>query len=202
MVAKENERGTYWEDAEGNVWLGYGYGQSGVALFLLKLFELTNNAVYLEVGKQALAYDLSHGHATESGILSFADSAADTATFSPYLEVGTAGIIKVLIRYKMYHEINKLVDDLARKYAIGIGLSWGLASFIDVFIDLYKNTKDAKYLEMSKKPLAGIKDIYLVKTPKGLAVPGEGMFRVSCDYATSVAGVMHTLYKYSNLKYA
>jgi hypothetical protein len=68
--------------------------------------------------------------------------------------------------------------------------------------ELYKNTKDAKYLEMSKKPLAGIKDIYLVKTPKGLAVPGEGMFRVSCDYATGVAGVMHTLYKYSNLKYA
>jgi serine/threonine protein kinase len=201
MVAKENERGTYWEDAEGNVWLGYGYGQSGVALFLLKLFELTNNASYLECGKEALAYDLSHAYSTEDNILSFADSAADTSTFSPYLEVGTAGIIKVLLRYEMFDEIDKLVNDLARKYAVGIGLSWGLASFIDVFIDLYKHTKDAKYLEMIKKPLAGIKDIYLVKTSKGLAVPGEGMFRISCDYATGVAGVMHTLHKYVSLNY-
>jgi hypothetical protein len=48
---------------------------------------------------------------------------------------------------------------------------------------------------MAQRPIAGIYDFYLIKQPTGLATPGDGLFRISCDYATGVAGVMRTLYR-------
>jgi hypothetical protein len=35
-----------------------------------------------------------------------------------------------------------------------------------------------------------------------LATPGDNLFRVSCDYATGVAGVLRALHRYSHLEEA
>lgn len=44
-----------------------------------------------------------------------------------------------------------------------------------------------------------IVSFYLVKQPQGSATPGDGLFRISCDYATGVAGVLRTLHRYTHL---
>jgi lantibiotic modifying enzyme len=49
--ARENERGLYW-DNDGLLHLGYAYGQSGVALFLLRLAEITGQERYRSEGRR------------------------------------------------------------------------------------------------------------------------------------------------------
>jgi hypothetical protein len=75
---------------------------------------------------------------------------------------------------------------------------YGLGSFVDVLTDAYLFSKDVKYLEMAKRPLTGIRDLYLIKQPIGIATPGDNLFRISCDYATGVAGVMRTLHRFTH----
>lgn len=195
--AQESELGVYWEN-DGLLHLGYGYGQSGVALFLLRLFQLSGKEKFLYEGRRALEFDLSHGEERESGVLSFPRAPGDP-TVVPYLEEGSAGIARVAIRYGIWDErLEKMLADVHRKYAGFVGLLYGLGSFVDVLTDAYLFSDDVKYLEMAKRPITGIRDLYLLERPEGLATPGDNLFRVSCDYATGVAGVLRALHRFTH----
>ena len=195
--ARESEHGTYWE-SDGLLHLGYGYGQSGAALFLLRLFQLSGKERFLFEGQRALEFDLAHGEERESGVLSFPRAPGDP-TVVPYLEEGSAGIARVAIRYGMWGDrLEKILSDLHRKYAGFVGLLYGLGSFVEVLTDAYQFSKDEKYLEMAQRPIAGIRDLYLLKYPNGWATPGDNLFRISCDYATGVAGVMRTVHRFTH----
>lgn len=175
---KENGDGKiYWNDEE-NIYLGLGYGQSGVVLFLLRLYQLTDTEKYLLGGRKALEFDLVNSKEIEKGkVRSFASSIGDI-TFEQYLESGAAGVIKTLLRYRINKGIEKFIRDIHRKYSIFCGLFYGLSSFLDVFVDAFLYLKDVKYLEMAKRLLSGIKELYLLNTQKGLATPGDGLFRI------------------------
>ena len=195
--AQETEQGIYWEN-DGLLHLGYGYGQSGVALFLLRLFQLSGKEKFLYEGRRALEFDLSHGEEREPGVLSFPRAPGDP-TVVPYLEEGSAGIAKVAIRYGIWDErLEKILVDAHRKYAGFVGLLYGLGSFVDVLTDAYLFSDDVKYLEMAKRPITGIRDLYLIERPEGWATPGDNLFRVSCDYATGVAGVLRALHRFTH----
>ena len=195
--AQENEQGIYWEK-DGLLHLGYGYGQSGVALFLLRLFQITGKERFLAVGQRALDFDLSHAEERENGVLSF-PRAPGEPTVVPYLEEGSAGIARVAIRYGIWDErLEKILADVHRKYAGFVGLLYGLGSFVDVLTDAYLFSDDVKYLEMAKRPVTGIRDLYLLERSEGWATPGDNLFRVSCDYATGVAGVLRALHRFTH----
>ena len=194
---RENEKGLYWE-AEGLLHLGFGYGQSGVALFLLRLAQLTGNEQYRAAGKRALEFDLSHAEEREKGVLSFPRTPGDS-TALPYLEEGSAGIARVAIRYGLWDDrLEMILAEAHRKYSGYAGLLYGLSGLVDVFTDAYLFSKDVKYLELAKRPLTGIRDLYLIKQSNGLATPGDNLFRISCDYGTGVAGVMRTLHRFTH----
>jgi hypothetical protein len=95
--------------------------------------------------------------------------------------------------------MESMLAEVHRKYAGFPGLLFGLGSFVDVLTDAFQFSGDVKYLEMAKRPLSGIKEMYLIKQPQGTATPGDGLFRISCDYATGVAGVMRALHRFSHL---
>ena len=192
--AKKDAKGLFWE-RDGVVPVGLGYGQSGVALFLLRLSQATGEEKWRIFGQHALDYDLHCGTEIEKGVVSFPGSAGDT-TLEPYLEEGTAGIVKVLLRYGMVKEAEFLSTDLWRKYSISASYLFGLGSCVDALVDLFIFTKNEKYLRMAERPLAGIKDLYLIKTRNGLATPGDGGLAISCDWGTGVAGVMRVLHRY------
>jgi hypothetical protein len=199
-AAKENDRGVYWEDT-GIIQLGLGYGQSGVALFFLRLFELTGDEELLAKGKRALELDLSYGVEMERDGVSFPCAPSDP-TLLPYLEEGSAGIAKVAMRYGLWDRTEGLFTNVHRKYAGFVGLLYGLGSFADVLTDAFLLSGDGRFLEMAKRPVSGIRDLYLIRQSSGLATPGDGLFRISCDYATGVAGVLRTLYRFSHLEAA
>lgn len=195
-VAQESDRGIYWESAK-LVHLGYGYGQSGVALFFLRLFQLSGKGKFLSEGRRALEFDLSHGVECENGVLSFPRAPSDS-TLLPYLEEVSAGIAKVAIRYGMCDQMEMILSDVHRKYASFAGLLYGLGSFVDVLTDAFLFSNNGKFLEMAKRPISGIRDLYLIKQSHGLATPGDGLFRISCDYATGVAGVLRAVHRFTH----
>jgi serine/threonine protein kinase len=196
--AKEDPNGIYWED-DGVIHLGLGYGQSGVALFFLRLSQVLGISDWRELGRRALSYDLSHGYAIEPGVLSFTSTPDDHITYEQYIEEGSAGIAKVAIRYGIWDDIDYILADVHRKYSGFAGLLFGTSGFVDVLVDAYIYSGNAKYLEMAKRPIAGLRDLYLIKQPHGYATPGDNLFRISCDYATGVSGVMRTLYRMAHL---
>ncbi|HUK90060.1 MAG TPA: class III lanthionine synthetase LanKC, partial [Blastocatellia bacterium] len=184
----ENERGTHWKSGD-LVHLGLGYGPSGVALFFLRLFEMSGDEKWLRFGRQALLFDISHGVELEPGIVTFPRGVNDT-TVDPYLEEGSAGIARVALRFGMFEKAESMLLDAHRKYSVFAGLLYGTTSFVDIFTDARQFLDDDKYRQMARRPLAGIRDMYLLKYQEGWATPGDGLFRVSCDYATGVAGVL------------
>ncbi|UTY60537.1 class III lanthionine synthetase LanKC [Massilia sp. erpn] len=196
--AKENERGVYWEE-DGRVWIGFGYGQSGIALFLLRLSQISGEDKWRDMGKKAVLFDMSWGRELEPGNLTVAANPEDTTTYEHYIEEGSAGIIKVAIRYGLWDDtLEAFIGDIDRKYASFAGLIFGLAGFADVLIDAYRYSLDEKYLAMADSSLQGIIDLYLLKYDDGYATPGENLFRITCDYATGVAGIMRTFHRRAN----
>jgi serine/threonine protein kinase len=195
--SQKSENGIFWE-SENLVHLGYGYGQSGVALFLLRLYQVTGSDKFLTEGRRALEFDLSHGIEIENGVLSFPRGPSEL-TLEPYLEQGSAGIAKVALRYGLRDELETILLDVHRKYSVFAGLLFGLGGFIDILTDAFLFSKQVKFLDMARRPVAGIRDLYLVKESKGSATPGDGLLRISCDYATGIAGVLRALHRFTHL---
>lgn len=195
--AKKDDRGIYWQDS-GGVRLGLGYGQSGVALFLLRLAQMLGEPKWRKLGRQAVEFDLSHGVELEPGVTSFGGEAGELATVFPYIEQGSGGIAKVAMRYGLWDGLDRLIANAHRKYSGFPGLIFGLTGFLDVMTDAQRYSNDPKYGEMAALPLRGLRDLYLFHTPHGLAAPGENLFRVSCDYATGLAGIMYTLHRHEH----
>lgn len=197
-AAQESESGIYWR-VNDLVHLGYGYGQSGVALFFLRLSQVSREKEFLLRGRRALEFDLNHAVQIEKGVLSFPRTPSDQSTLLPYLEEGSAGIAKVAIRYGGWDRMDMVLSDIYRKYSGFAGLLYGLASFIDVFTDAFLFSRDSRFLDMATRPISGIRDIYLIKQQRGKATPGDNLFRISCDYATGVAGVMRALHRFARV---
>lgn len=196
--AKEDDRGLYWENKQSDVvQLGFGYGQSGLALFFLRLFEITGDQEFLAIGKRALEFDLSHAVENENGGVAFPGAVSDP-TLVAYLEEGSAGIAKVAMRYGIWEGMAPILSSTHRKYAAFPGLLYGLGSFVDVLTDAFLLSGDGRFLEMAKRPICGLRDLYLMEKPTGLATPGDGLLRITCDYATGVAGVMRALQRFSH----
>nr|WP_180165158.1 class III lanthionine synthetase LanKC [Stenotrophomonas sp. SbOxS2]NYT98078.1 protein kinase/lanthionine synthetase C family protein [Stenotrophomonas sp. SbOxS2] len=195
--ALRSERGIFWE-GDGAVRIGFGYGQSGVALFLLRLSQVTGDPQWKSMGASALAYDLSHGYELEPGITTFAAAPTGVSTYEPYVEQGTAGIIKVAIRYGQWDVVDSLVMDLYRKYSGFPGLIYGLAGLIDTLVDAYVYSGDPKYLDLANRPYEGLTELYVFGDDDTAMIPGENLFRISCDYATGMSGAIRALHRLSS----
>jgi len=71
-----------------------------------------------------------------------------------------------------------------------------------VLTDAFLFSNEAKFLDMAKRPLSGLQDLYLLRRSERAATPGDGLFRISCDYATGVAGVLRALHRHAHLDHA
>jgi hypothetical protein len=172
VSAREDAKGMYWM-GDHNISLGLGYGQSGVALFLLRLYQLSGNRDHLTVAQKALEFDLSHGVEMETGTRSFPNTPSDTALL-PYLEEGAAGIAKVLLRFGAWEQVGPLLAETHRKYSGFPGLLYGLGSFVDVLTDAYAFSGDKRFIDMARRPISGLLDLYVLRRQDGVAIPGDG----------------------------
>ena len=180
---------------------GLGFGQAGVAMFLLRMHQLTGDERYLRFGRGALSWEMSHAQ-QEDGKLHFIHE----GTIEPYVEVGSAGVAQVLLRYGDLDHARAVLRDMDIHHSVLPGYAFGITGNADALLDAAEFTGDASYRDTALRHLDFVRRVYLFepaerfKVPRHtdtapLAVPGEGLLRCSTDYLTGSAGILRVLHR-------
>lgn len=202
-----DERGARWPDADDVVQLGYGHGGSGVALFLLELSRATNDPSMLQLGREALQFELAQGvwldgefagfpaHVEEPSRATSASAVPEASSLSCYWEDGSAGVGTTVARYAAatgdasFREwLLRLAADASRKYTAFPQLFRGLAGLGNFLLDAWAQSGDERHLLAAWHAAEGVL-LFRLERPEGLAFPGEQTRRESADLATGAAGV-------------
>jgi hypothetical protein len=203
-TAVRDERGACWpvagHDGEERTPVGYAYGASGIALFLLYLHHATGEESFYELGRAALDFDLRQGvrvnHRTRAYPSYASDAPADSPVLRNYWEEGTAGVTTTALRFLASREDPELrravVDNLAdscRKYTNMPMLFHGLAGLGNVLLDAYEFSGERRWLDEAWRAGEGVLLFSVERPGGGVAFPGEQAMRESADFATGSAGV-------------
>lgn len=183
-----------WERQNGCP-VGLLHGASGVALFLLTLADFTANEEYRHQGEKALDFDLAQAAHTPWGGISFPSQAGAKWPLYSDLRYGGAGIGMVVARCCLrvasarYRDfLDGMAKDAARKFAPRPGLIGGLAGFGYFLLEAHDVTGDERFREAAWHVRSGLK-MFEIDYQGSLAYPGEGLLRLSCDFATGGAGI-------------
>lgn len=191
--ARHNERGCHWA-SDSAAPLGLAHGASGIGLFLFYLYLATQEHKFLEVGQQALEFDLSFAMETMDSGLSWGRASDAPSPLYPYWRYGSAGVGTVLLRFnkllggERYASIlEKISIDADRKYASFPGQFIGLAGIGNFLLDMHQFHPNGPYLESARKAGRGLMHFKVER--HGIAFPGDMLSRLSCDYGTGSAGI-------------
>jgi hypothetical protein len=198
------EQGVCWRNGmDGKVYLGFGLGGSGAALFLLRLWQATREDHYLDLARAALEFDISHAQ-DRKGALRWGAFPEDLG-HSPYWLRGGAGVTATLIRFFETLGEERYLD-LARRGARGCAsfsaaphLFEGLAAIGDTMLDMFLVTGDEDQLELARQK-ARQTLLYRIERPEGMTFPGRFLLRISHDYGVGSAGIGHFLYRLAGLR--
>lgn len=206
LTAKTDDKGPYWTNDD-SIPLGYAHGASGVSLFLLYLYLACGDFQYLDFGTKALEFDINNGQSSPDGEgmtwkrLVAPSNAGPGKIVYPYWLYGSAGIGNVVVRYsRLLNEtkykdlLEKIFCDTNRKYTIYPTFFKGLAGIGEFLLDLYQHSGDSRHLDGAYRVATGI-SLFRIEREQGLAFPGEGLQRISCDYGTGSAGIAYFLHR-------
>ena len=121
----------------------------------------------------------------------------------PYHRWGSAGIGAVLLRYRAANDdpvieetLKHAVVDCDRKYAVFPGRFAGLAGIGDFAIDMMQfGYQTPRARRICRKVLDGVM-LFALEKREGLAFPGEGGTRISCDFGTGGAGIATFMHRF------
>ncbi|MHB1073742.1 MAG: lanthionine synthetase C family protein [Gemmatimonadaceae bacterium] len=202
-VARTNDpAGLYWT-AESEVCCGLAHGASGAALFLLYLHAATGDPTYWNTGISAMRWVVSRALRNQDGGLTWKAKEAEP-THVPYWRWGSAGIGMVLLRYasagavgEFDEVLSRLFVDCDRKYSIFPGRFFGLAGIGEFLLDLREFRPEFPGVQDAIDRVIDGMLLFLVRVPGTpyVALPGEALSRVSCDFGTGSAGVALFLHR-------
>ncbi|MFJ3904893.1 lanthionine synthetase LanC family protein [Streptomyces sp. NPDC090025] len=206
-TARRDDDGAYWLNSfSGSGPLtGLGFGQAGVALFLLRMHQITGEAGHLRLGRAALGWEMAHARPLDDlgGPLMFEHE----GTMEPYVEVGSAGTARVLLRYGALDDAREVLRGLDIGHSVLPGYSYGMSGIADTLLDAAELTRDRSYRDIALRQLDYVRRVFLFepaarfrvpRDPAGaapLGVPGEGLLRCATDYLTGSAGVLRALHR-------
>ena len=174
---------------------GLAHGSSGAALFLLYLYLATGDSVFLDVGRAALEYEISKTFKTRDGGRGLSRFEGQNYVKYPYWRYGSAGLGCVIVRYlAALHDpahrevLDGIVLDADTKYASFCGFFIGLAGIGQFFQDAQRILGEPRFGVAARHVADGV-NLFQIRRPGGIAFPGDGGFRISCDFATGGAGV-------------
>jgi len=193
-TAERDDGGLFWTHAvDGKVHLGFGWGSSGVGLFLLEAGLAAGRDEWVEAATAALEFDLANRgedrygwtwNDTRGGVLSL-----------PYWGHGSAGVGLVAARFHQalgdprWLEVAERVAELAFvKWSILPSLVDGLSGIGEFMLDMHLLTGDEVHLERAHQ-IADTVLWYALERPEGTAFPGRWLNRISNDWATGSAGI-------------
>ncbi|HEX5494097.1 MAG TPA: lanthionine synthetase LanC family protein [Mycobacteriales bacterium] len=193
----------YWlnEFATDRPLTGLGFGQAGVAMFLWRMHQITGDETCLRLGRAALSWEMANADRAD-GQVTFAHE----GTTVPYVEVGSAGVAQVLLRYGDLDAARTVLRGLDIRYSVLPGYGFGMCGIADALLDAAAITGDASYRAIAVRQLDFVRTVFLFEPPERfgiprrngtvpLGLPGEGLLRCSCDYLTGSAGVLRVLHR-------
>jgi len=194
---KAHDGAYYFENVDGNIYLGYGHGSSGASLFFAHLFQVTGDADHLATAEALLAFDLARAESRPGQTLVWRRrwSQAPDVMVAPYMKFGNAGVGSVLLR--MYQitakeayldQARSAAEYLKGKWSVFTGLFTGMAGLAELQLDMYQVTGESAYLDEAHY-FAERMEPYRVGLGNGSLFPGEELIRLSADYGTGAAGV-------------
>jgi serine/threonine protein kinase len=171
---------------------GLMHGKAGQALLLLRAYDDTGDAAYLDAAADALRRDLRRCVVRGNGTLELNEGWRTM----PYLAVGTAGIGHALDDYLRYRPDEQFAEAVSRiertcrsTMYILPGLFTGRAGIL-----MYLAARSAA---PASDPLVAkqVRNLswHVIPYGDGLAFPGIAMLRLSMDLATGTAGVLLAL---------
>ncbi len=176
---------------------------AGVAWFYLELYQASNNPQHLQRARQLISFELHHAR-YEQDYLCW-NRGPDLAVTTPYLRIGSAGIIKVLLRfYQVLQEPEYLqfarqaAVYLANKVSVTAGLLNGMAGLGQAMLDLYLVTREADYLHQAHLFASHIRTFAIERNGQ-LHYPGEDNLRLADDLGSGAAGVLHFFQRLATL---
>lgn len=189
---RENE-GLFWTDGQDRTRVGFGYGSSGITVFLLQLHAATGDARFAEAARGAMEFDIGHGTERDDQIRWGADP-VDPGT-SPYWVEGTSGVGTALIRMHSALGDARYLD-LARRaargsrtfLAAGPHLFRGMSAIGEFMLDMFLATGEQEYLVEAER-MAERTLMFRIPRPEGTAFPGRYLTRISTDWAFGSAGI-------------
>ncbi|WP_459209601.1 class III lanthionine synthetase LanKC [Aquimarina rhabdastrellae] len=188
-----DKEGIYLKNTDGEQYSGLLHGNSGLALFYLRLFETTQDQKDLTLAKQLLDYEYQKAEYIENR-LAWRKSYRGKVKY-PYMRLGSVGIGMVSIRF--YEVLNdkkyldwseKIVHAIQGKYCLLPGLFIGMTGQGEFLLDMYRITANSSYL----KEAHAIADrilLYRYNALTGIAFPGEELARLCTDYGTGSSGI-------------
>ena len=175
------------------VHLGYGYGASGIALFLLAVGQATGRGAYVEAATQGLEHDLARRVEDEYGWSWPATEG--TNVVQPYWGRGASGIGAVAIRFHAALgdvRFLKIAEQVAVstycKWTINPCLLSGLSGVAEYLLDMHVATGRSAYLEQAYD-LAETLLLYRLCRDEGIAFPDRWLARICTDVAAGSSGI-------------
>lgn len=186
-----NRRGNSTENFTG----GLLYGWSGLALFMVRLYEGTRDDRWLRTALAAAHRDLDGCESLEDGTLQVRNG----TRVLPYLATGSAGVALVcdlLLNHVDDERLGRAIEPLARacalEFCIGGGLFNGRAGLVAV---LRQTAHRLDWPDTDAYIDAGIEalNLHALADEHGLVFAGEQNLRASCDLGTGSAGVLRLI---------
>ena len=109
--------------------------------------------------------------------------------------MGGAGLGALALRFhavtgepRYLEAARRIARDLRGQYTVFPSHFYGMAGLGHFFVDLHQHTGEAEAREEALR-LGERALLYAIDRPSGWVSPGEGLLRVSADYATGSAGL-------------
>lgn len=181
----------------GEVFHSLGHGAAGVAWFALELAVLTQRQDLRQLAEKLIGFELKHAQ-VDADTVSW-NRNTNLQVRSPYIRVGSAGLIRVLLRFYQ-HTDNAQYLQIAKQAAafvcdkIGVSAGYlnGCAGIADVLAELSYVSGDAYYWQQAMQMMAHVRMFAIAKN-HGLQFAGEDNLRFADDFGSGSAGVLWVL---------
>jgi hypothetical protein len=178
-------------------------GATGTALLALRLHERTGDPAHLLLVRDALDRDLGHCTEAEDGSLQVDEG----WRLMPYLGTGSAGIGLVLAqalphlpdpaRYR--RTLDRITRAARAPFVVEPGLLQGRSGLVHYLVALCRLGLGTPEVEDALVAHVDALRLHAVRHRTGIAFPGQGLLRLSCDLATGSAGVLTALQAWTML---
>lgn len=174
---------------------GLLYGTSGPALLFVRLYEETADPSYLDVAEHAIRLDLDCCVDDDGALL-----VNEGWRVMPYIGVGSAGIglaLAELLRHRRTDELTTALDRLRRaahpEFHICPMVFYGTAGQMGFLNHLRAHYPDDPSLDTLIAVKRERLKLHMVGLRGDIAFPGDQLMRLSMDFGTGSAGILHTL---------